>query len=212
MNRKMIGYYNYTVILTYLGMVSACIAIFLAIGGNPWLSLWFMMIAGLCDMFDGTVASTNKRRDENQKRFGIQIDSLCDVIGFGVMPGIFVYTVSENKLSAGIVSVFISLAAVIRLAYFNVLEENRQKEETGHRKSYLGVPVTTIALMLPLVYVLNVNGILKSTYCYQIAAAIVGIGFLTPVCIKKPQLVGKIVIVAVGLVEAIAMVFFGNPA
>ena len=71
MNRKMIGYYNYTVILTYLGMIAACVAVFLAIGANPWLSLWFMMIAGLCDMFDGTVASTKKDRDEDQKRFGI---------------------------------------------------------------------------------------------------------------------------------------------
>ena len=149
MNRKMIGYYNYTVILTYLGMISACVAVFLAIGANPWLSLWFMMIAGLCDMFDGTVASTKKDRDEDQKRFGIQIDSLCDLVGFGVAPGLFVYTISENKTLSGIVAVFITLTAVIRLAYFNVLEENRQRQEDGLRKSYLGVPVTTIVLILP---------------------------------------------------------------
>ena len=73
MNRKTIGYYNYTVVLTYLGMVSACIAIFLAIEGNPFLSIWFMLFSGLCDMFDGTVASTKKDRDEDQKKFGIQI-------------------------------------------------------------------------------------------------------------------------------------------
>ncbi len=211
MNRRIIGYYNYTVVLTYLGMISACIGMFLAIDHKLWLSLWCLMVAGLCDMFDGTVAST-KPRDENQKRFGIQIDSLCDLVGFGVLPGVIVYTVSENKLTSAVTAVFITLAAVIRLAYFNVLEENRQKEETGHRKSYLGVPVTTIALLLPIVYVLNVNGILTSTYCYQIAAAVVGIGFLTPVYIKKPQLIGKIAIVVLGLMEAVAMVFFGNPS
>ena len=86
-------------------------------------------------MFDGTVASTKKDRDDNQKSFGIQIDSLCDLVGFGVAPGIFVYSLSENKISAGIAAVFLILAAVIRLAYFNVLEANRQKQESGHRKS-----------------------------------------------------------------------------
>ena len=208
MNRKMIGYYNYTVILTYLGMVSACIAIFLAIGGNPWLSLWFMMIAGLCDMFDGAVASTKKDRDENQKRFGIQIDSLCDLVGFGVAPGIFVYAVSHNKILGGIVAVFISLAAVIRLAYFNILEENRQKQETGHRKSYLGVPVTTIVLVLPIVYVLLKLCRAEQDvfqYFYQAAVTIVGIGFITPVQIMKPQRTGKLVLVVVGTAEAAAM-------
>ena len=211
MNRRIIGYYNYTVVLTYIGMISACIGIFLAMDGMFSLSVWCLMFAGPCDMFDGAVAAT-KPRDENQKRFGIQIDSLCDLIGFGVLPGVFVYSVSQNKLTAAVAAVFISLAAVIRLAYFNVLEENRQKEETGHRKSYLGVPVTTIALVLPIVHVLNVNGIVPGTYCYQIAAALVGIGFLTPVSIKKPQLAGKIAIIVVGLLEAAAMLFFGNPS
>ena len=209
MNRKMIGYHNYTVILTYLGMISACVAIFLAIGNNPWLSLWFLMIAGLCDMFDGTVASTKKDRAEDQKRFGIQIDSLCDLVGFGVAPGVFVYTVSNHKLIGGIVAVFISLAAVIRLAYFNVLEENRQKMESGHRKSYLGVPVTTIVLVLPIIYVLlQICKADKAVfeYFYQVAVTLIGIGFITPVHIKKPQRTGKIVLVAVGLVEAAAMV------
>ena len=211
MNRRIIGYYNYTVVLTYLGMIAAFIGIFMAIDGKFSLSVWCLMIAGLCDMFDGTVAST-KPRDENQKRFGIQIDSLCDLIGFGVLPGVFTYTISDNKTTSAIAAVFITLAAVIRLAYFNVLEENRQKEETGHRKSYLGVPVTTIALVLPIVYVLNVNGILPGTYFFQIASALVGIGFLTPVYIKKPQLAGMIAIVLLGLAEAAAMIFFGNPA
>ncbi|MBQ1440658.1 MAG: CDP-alcohol phosphatidyltransferase family protein [Clostridia bacterium] len=205
MNRKIIGYYNYTVVLTYLGMISACVAVFLAIGGSNWLAIWFMMFAGLCDMFDGTVASTKKDRDDNQKSFGIQIDSLCDLVGFGVAPGIFVYSLSENKISAGIAAVFLILAAVIRLAYFNVLEANRQKQESGHRKSYLGVPVTTIVLVMPIVYVLNALGVFRSEYFFQATAVLVGIGFITPVYIKKPQRAGKIALIVLGLLEAVGM-------
>ncbi len=40
-----------------------------------------------------------------------------------------------------------ALCALIRLAYFNVLEEERQRQTTESRKSYLGVPVTAIAVM-----------------------------------------------------------------
>lgn len=209
MNRRIIGYYNYTVVLTYLGMVFACTGIFLAVDGKSGLSMWCLMLAGLCDMFDGAIAAT-KPRDEDQKRFGIQIDSLCDLIGFGVLPGVFGYMISDNKLLAAVVGIFITLAAVIRLAYFNVLEEKRQQAETGQRKAYLGVPVTTIALVLPVVYVLYFNGILPGTYWYNIATALVGIGFLTPVYIKKPQLTGKIIIVVIGVLEAAAMLLFGR--
>lgn len=211
MNRKTIGYYNYTVVLTYLGMVSACIAIFLAIEGNPFLSIWFMLFSGLCDMFDGTVASTKKDRDEDQKKFGIQIDSLCDLVGFGLAPGIFVYTVSSNKIAGGFAAVIVSLAAVIRLAYFNVQEEHRQKEETGCRKSYLGLPVTTIVLTLPLAYVLlklfGADGD-SMQYYYQAVAILVGIGFITPVQIRKPQRIGKIILLIFGLAEIGAMLLF----
>ena len=210
MNRRIIGYYNYTVLLTYLGMVSACVGLFLAIDGKSWLSVWCLMFAGLCDMFDGAIAST-KQRDDNQKRFGIQIDSLCDLIGFGVLPGVIGYSLSDNKLFAGFSAIFITLAAVIRLAYFNVLEENRQKEESCHRKTYLGVPVTTIALILPVVFMLNVNGVIVNTLIYQAATLLVGIGFLTPIYINKPQLPGKLAIITVGLLEAVSMFCFGHP-
>ena len=58
-------------------------------------------------MFDGTVAST-KTRTDSEKRFGIQIDSLSDLISFGVLPGVIVYMVSEKNPWVGMVaSVFV---------------------------------------------------------------------------------------------------------
>ena len=49
------------------------------------------MIAGLCDMFDGKIASTMERTRQ-EKRFGVQIDSLSDLICFGVLPALIVYS------------------------------------------------------------------------------------------------------------------------
>jgi CDP-diacylglycerol--serine O-phosphatidyltransferase len=48
------------------------------------------------------------------------------------------------------------LCAIIRLAFFNVLEEKRQKSESGSAKYYRGMPVTTISMILPPVYLTHV--------------------------------------------------------
>ena len=87
--KKPLGYYDYTVVLTYVGMLCAIIAIFLSINMNYLDAVIFLMLSGVCDMFDGTIAAT-KNRNANEKRFGIQIDSLSDLISFGIMPAVFV--------------------------------------------------------------------------------------------------------------------------
>lgn len=67
----MLGVYNYTVILTYIGMLTGLAGIGLAMrGGLPW-ALLCLLLAGLCDMFDGTIASTKKDRTPQEKRFGV---------------------------------------------------------------------------------------------------------------------------------------------
>ena len=92
----MLGVYNYTVILTYIGMLTGFTGVTCAMQGNLKGSLIFLLIAGQCDMFDGKVAST-KERTKKEKRFGVQIDSLSDLICFGVLPAVIVYSQSEHQ-------------------------------------------------------------------------------------------------------------------
>ena len=137
----MIGYYNYTVILTYMSLVSSVLGMFLAVGfgGNaphPDYAIICLMVSGLCDMFDGKVARTKKDRTENEKKFGIQIDSLCDAVCFGVLPSIIGYSVGMKDWCDLPILIFFPLCAVIRLAYFNVAEEDRQKKTSETRKVY----------------------------------------------------------------------------
>ncbi len=207
MKKRAVGYYDYTVILTYCGMLFAFYGILSVIGQDYWKAVFCLMLAGLCDMFDGTVASTRTRND-SEKRFGIQIDSLSDLISFGVLPGIFVYMVSGKNAFAGLISSFFVLCALIRLAYYNVLEEERQGRTAGKRKSFLGVPVTTIAILLPIVYMLYDYKVCKNVLCFPILLLLVGAGFLSPVEIKKPGLTGKICIIVIGVFEALGMLLF----
>ena len=86
----MLGYYNYTVILTYLSLVSAGLGITISLigEGHPFLGTFFLLFCGLCDAFDGEVARHKKNRTEEEITFGIQIDSLSDLVAFGVLPAI----------------------------------------------------------------------------------------------------------------------------
>lgn len=123
----MLGYYNYTVILTYIGLLSAVFGMMQALQQNPRVAVLCLMLCGLCDMFDGTIARTKKNRTEDEKSFGIQIDSLCDLVCFGIFPVVIGFSIGIKSLQGTLVMGFYALAAVIRLGYFNVQEINRTK-------------------------------------------------------------------------------------
>lgn len=80
------------------------------------------------------------------------------------------------------------LAAVIRLAYFNVTEETRQQQTTEKRKYYQGLPVTTSAFILPFAFALRYV-IFGLDYLYGTLMLITGILFI--VDFKVPKLKGK---------------------
>ena len=72
----MIGYYNYTVILTYMSLVSSVLGMFFAMGmadgkPHPAYAIICLMVSGLCDMFDGKVARTKKDRTRYSHGYGL---------------------------------------------------------------------------------------------------------------------------------------------
>jgi len=152
---KFIGFYDYTVILTYISLCSAVLGMIQAAEGRYDFAVICLVISGVCDGFDGAVARTKKNRTEDEKSFGIQIDSLCDVICFGVFPAFLCYKIIGNSIIGTIIVLFYCLCAVIRLAFFNVLETKRQQTEGGCNKTYRGLPVTSISIILPIAYLLK---------------------------------------------------------
>ena len=204
MKNQIIGFYNYTVILTYLGLITGCVGLFYVLSNNYWMSVLCLMIAGICDMFDGTIAST-RERNIAERIFGIQIDSLSDLVSFGVLPALLVYEISGRQTTAGCISALYILAALIRLAYYNVLEEQRQKEFPNQKNKFLGIPVTAICILLPIVFLCYHYRVTDSINCFSLLLFVTGIGFLTPLEIKKPEIVGKIALIIIGILEAAGM-------
>ena len=111
----MIGFYSYTVILTYLSLVFAMVGIHLSVIGVYQWSFICLMMCGICDTFDGMVARSKKNRTEEEKKFGIQIDSLCDLISFGVFPAILGYNLGLSSVGWLAIEILYVLAAVISL-------------------------------------------------------------------------------------------------
>ena len=152
---KLIGVYDYTVILTYLSLFSAVFGMFQAAQGSFTAAVVCLFCSGFCDAFDGIVARSKKDRTEDEKAFGIQLDSLCDVIAFGVFPALLCYYMGVKGIVGMLFEFFFCLCAVIRLAFFNVLEAKRQKVEGGCNKTYRGLPVTSVSIILPVIYCLR---------------------------------------------------------
>lgn len=202
----MIGYYNYTVILTYLGLASGMCGIFAAINSHPVIALICLMLAGFFDMFDGLVART-KDRTKNEKKFGIELDSLSDIVCFGVLPAIIGYSIGLNTWYFYIILILYVLAALIRLAYFNVMEDIRQEETTEVRKSYEGLPVTSVAIIIPLLYPLITLAIGFTHLIYGALLLILGFLFLSKIKVTKFKLKGMLTLVAIGAIVLLLLVF-----
>ena len=151
---RFIGVYDYTVWLTYISLFCSIFGITKAIGGDLNTAVFCLGMSGICDAFDGRVARSKKNRTEDERAFGIQLDSLCDVICFGLFPGIICYFRGVNGPLGVALIFFFCTCGLIRLAFFNVLEANRQKEEGqgSGNKTYRGLPITSAAFIVPLVY------------------------------------------------------------
>ena len=203
----MLGFYNYTVILTYIGLLSGFAGILCAADGNLKIALIMLMVAGFCDMFDGKIASTRKR-NKAEKRFGIQIDSLSDLICFGVLPAVICFSTTVGRIFHGIIPGLYVLCALIRLAWFNVDEEMRQDKQTTGRKTYLGLPVTTAALIVPVFVSLGEILSLPLEHVTTWLLLVVAVAFLTPFQMKKAGSLGKLGMI-LGGIAALLLVIFG---
>ena len=205
---RFIGFYDYTVILTYLSLISSVFGITQAFQGHFFTAICCLAFSGLCDAFDGRVARTKKNRTSDERHFGIQLDSLCDTVCFGVFPALICYNMGADGILGLVIVFFYALCAVIRLAFFNVLEINRQlDEEGGCNKTYRGLPVTSISVILPLFFLVqflvpeSVFGVLL-----YVVPAVVGFLFISDFSLPKPGLRG-IVIMMVIVAVAIATIF-----
>ena len=204
---KFIGFYDYTVILTYLSLASSVFGMTRAIHGDYKLAIFCLAFSGICDAFDGRVARKKKNRTADEKNFGIQLDSLCDMFCFGVFPAMICYLLGVRGTLGVALVIFYSLCAVARLAFFNMLEAKRQLSEGGANKTYRGLPVTSIAFIFPLTFWLQfVLPELAFLVLLHVMLLVVGLLFILDFSFPKPSL-KSIAILSAILIFTVGVIF-----
>ena len=124
------------------------LSIVMIINGDLVLAAKFMLISVIFDALDGWVARKVKRLDEYG--FGKNIDSLCDVISFGVAPGIFLYSTTLTFSIPYInilVSLLIVICGILRLSRFNIITSSIKNS-----KEFVGLPIPATAMIISSFY------------------------------------------------------------
>ena len=145
-----------SVLVTYLGVIFGVISMYfafskMAFAEVPFLrySLIFLILAGVCDMFDGKVARMCKRTNE-EKEFGIQIDSLADTVNFVALPVVIMLSLGYYSIIDIIIYCIFILCGISRLGFFNI---NATSDTPV--KYYSGLPVTTTSIIYPILGLLR---------------------------------------------------------
>lgn len=141
---------NKSCFITYLGIVFGVLSASFAFSKIAFsetsfmrYSLVFLVLSGICDMFDGKIARMCERTKE-EKEFGIQLDSLADTFNFLAVPVIIMLSLNMHSVFDILAFMLLILCGVARLAYFNV---HAKLDEPV--KFYKGLPVTSTAIIYP---------------------------------------------------------------
>ncbi len=185
MSQIFLGYWNVSVILTYFELICAVTGICAAGEGQLERALLCLMVCGVCDMFDGKIARATKR-SEDACVFGIQIDSLCDLVSFGVLPAVMGCAWGISGWARTIPAIFV-LCGLIRLAYFNVSEQKRQQETNEKRQYYEGLPITSSSMGVPLLYGLDRLTHWGMDKIMLGGLLLMAVLFISRIKVKKPQ-------------------------
>ncbi len=199
------GYYGIPTWLTYLNMIFGVMGVSCAFRSNISTAIVCLIISGICDMFDGTVAKCFKRSN-SEKSYGIQIDSLADVISFGVLPGAIGLALGMDRFPMVMVVAVYILAALIRLAYFNVTEMVIQSSGNQCRTFYEGLPVTSVAIIIPFTYLLSLWFNFPLPKPYGILLAVIAVLFVSKFHVQKLKIRTMLALGAVSIPVVVVLI------
>jgi len=123
---------------TVMNLMSGYLSILATINGKFSMAAYLIIIATLFDALDGKVA----RKMNQPSNFGLEFDSMADIISFGVAPSVLIYKAFSGEwVVAGAIIAFMPLLfAGIRLAKFNIQSEK-------HSKKFVGLPAPSMAII-----------------------------------------------------------------
>lgn len=149
---------------TLLGLLSATLGIYFAVTEHSYFAVIGMVWAVFFDWLDGLIASKLKNRTGKHREFGAQLDSLVDIVSFGVLPALILLSYSGFN-SWFLPGAFAIIGAcAIRLSYFNIFG-------LSEGKFYTGVPVDNNGLIIAFAFIFE-NHFRGEVFSYGLYALI----------------------------------------
>ncbi len=170
-------------VCSLLGLFSAVFGIYFAILGIFPAAMIGMLWAVFFDWTDGIIARRMKGRTEEQKLFGVQLDSLIDIVSFGVCPAVVL--LSYGQFSPWFLpGAFIIVGAgVIRLSYFNVFG-------LAGKSTYMGMAIDNNGIILAFAFLFN--GLIGQTvFTIVLYLLIVALAILNVAPVRTPRFAGR---------------------
>ena len=176
MNTKMQSFIGLSDLVSLMNMSCGFLSILMSINHDFYYAAIFMILSLLFDSIDGWVARKTNRLDEYE--FGKNIDSLSDIVSFGVSPAVFLYSFSlvnapYLEVPTVLVSLFIIICGILRLTRYNVISNNVE--------GFIGFPIPGIAIIIASFYISGLFNI----YIALILAIIVSIAMICNIPYEK---------------------------
>jgi len=186
-------------ICSLLGLMSAVIGIYFAIQGNFPAAIIGVLWAVLFDWYDGIIARRMKGRTKVQGEFGAQLDSMIDIVSFGILPAIILLSYGEYNIWFLPGAFVIIAVSAIRLTYFNVYG-------LIDSKTYKGFPLDNNVLILALVFLLE-SFFTSTTFSVILYALMMLLSVLNLSSLPTPKFSGKWIYALVGYVFVMTSIF-----
>ena len=170
-------------ICSLVGLFCALLGIYYAFLGMFSAAMIGFIWTVFFDWSDGIIARRMKGRTNEQKSFGVQLDSLIDIVSFGVGPAIIL--LSYGQFSPWFLpGAFIIVAAgVIRLSYFNVFG-------LVDKSTYMGLALDNNIIILAFVFLFN--GLISQTaFTIVLYILILALAFFNVAPVRTPKLEGR---------------------
>lgn len=176
-------------ICSLLGLLSALLGIYFAITGNYPASIIGALWAVLFDWYDGIIARKIKGRTKEQGDFGGQLDSMIDIVSYGILPAILLLSYGNYSMWFMPGAFIIVASSAIRLSYFNIYG-------LIDRNTYKGLALDNNVLILAFVFLFE-SFFTYSTFSILIYAVLVMLSVFNLSSIKTPKFNGNWIYVLV---------------
>ncbi len=186
-------------ICSLIGLLSALFGIYFAIEGNFPASIIGVLWAVLFDWYDGIIARKMKSRTKVQGVFGNQLDSMIDIVSFGILPAILLLSYGNYSIWFMPGAFIIIAASAIRLSYFNVYG-------LIDSKTYMGFPLDNNILILAFVFLFE-SFFSHTTFSIIIYTLFMLLSALNLASIPTPKFGGKWIYALVAYVLVMTTVF-----